>query len=59
MFSGHGFGYVGDIILGLAGASIAGLLLPGVFPVGFAGQMISAAMGALIILSMISVVKRR
>ncbi len=59
-FSGHGFGYIGNIIAVLLGAVIAGFLLPGFLPLeGIAGQIISAAIGAIILLSLISLVKRR
>ncbi len=60
LFSGHGFGYIGNIIVGLLGAIIAGLLLPAILPLeGIAGQIVSAAIGAIILLSLISLVKRR
>ncbi len=58
-FSGHGFGYIGNIVIGLLGAIIAGFLLPGILPLsGIVGQIISAAIGAIIFLSLISLVKR-
>ncbi|MGO8955171.1 MAG: GlsB/YeaQ/YmgE family stress response membrane protein [Rhodomicrobium sp.] len=59
-FSGHGFGYIGNIALGILGAIVAGFLLPGFLPLeGIAGQIVSAAIGAIFLLFLISLVKRR
>ncbi len=60
IFSGRGFGLVGNIVVGLVGAVIAGFLLPGVLPFdGIGGQVIAAAIGAIILLFIISLVNRR
>jgi uncharacterized membrane protein YeaQ/YmgE (transglycosylase-associated protein family) len=60
IFKGAGFGLVGNIIVGLIGAIIAGFLLPGVLQFqGLAGQIISAAIGAIILLFLISLFNRR
>jgi uncharacterized membrane protein YeaQ/YmgE (transglycosylase-associated protein family) len=60
IYSGAGFGLVGNIIVGILGAIIAGALLPGFlhFP-GILGQIISAAIGAIILLVLVSFVSRR
>ncbi len=59
IYSGAGFGLVGNIIVGLLGAIIAGFLLPGVLPLsGIAGQIISAAIGAVILLFLVSLARR-
>jgi len=59
IFSGAGFGLIGNIIVGLLGALVAGYLLPGYIPVaGIAGQIISAAIGAIILLFLVSFIKR-
>jgi uncharacterized membrane protein YeaQ/YmgE (transglycosylase-associated protein family) len=60
IYSGAGFGLVGNIIVGILGAIIAGALLPGVlqFP-GIVGQIISSAIGAVILLALVSFVSRR
>lgn len=57
--SGGGFGLIGNIIVGVLGAVIAGYLLPGVIPIaGIVGQIISATIGAVILLFVIKLVKR-
>ncbi len=60
VYSGAGFGLVGNIIVGILGAIIAGYLLPGFlqFP-GIIGEIISAAIGAIILLALVSLVSRR
>ena len=57
--SGGGFGLVGNIIVGILGALVAGFLLPGFLPLGsLIGRLISATLGAVILLSIIGLVKR-
>ena len=59
IMSGGGFGLVGNIIVGILGALVAGLLFPGFLPVdGLIGQIISATLGAVILLFIIGLVKR-
>lgn len=60
IYSGAGFGVVGNIIVGILGAIVAGYLLPGFlhFP-GIIGQIVSAALGAIILLALISFASRR
>jgi uncharacterized membrane protein YeaQ/YmgE (transglycosylase-associated protein family) len=60
IYSGEGFGLIGNIIVGILGAIIAGFLLPGFlqFP-GIVGQIISAAIGAIILLFLVNFVYRR
>lgn len=52
---GHGFGLVGDIIVGLIGALIGGFLAGFVVSgsVGFAGTVIVAFFGAVILLAVV------
>jgi uncharacterized membrane protein YeaQ/YmgE (transglycosylase-associated protein family) len=59
VYSGAGFGLIGNIIVGILGAIVAGFLLPGYMPAGIAGQIISAAIGAIILLFIIGFVSRR
>lgn len=57
---GHGFGLVGNIVVGIVGAFIAGLLLPMLnlgLP-GIVGSIIYAAIGAIILLFVIGLFKR-
>ena len=60
VYKGGGFGLVGNIIVGILGAIIAGYLLPGYLHfAGIGGQIISAAIGAIILLFLINLVSRR
>jgi len=59
ILSGSGFGLVGNILVGIAGALIAGFLLPGFLPFGgIVGQIISATIGAILLLFVIGLVKK-
>ncbi len=60
IYAGAGFGLVGNIVVGVLGAIIAGALLPGFlqFP-GLVGQIVSSAIGAVILLALVSFVSRR
>jgi uncharacterized membrane protein YeaQ/YmgE (transglycosylase-associated protein family) len=57
---GGGFGLVGDIVVGILGAFIAGLLLPrlGLGLNGIVGEIVFAAIGAIILLIVIRLIKR-
>ena len=56
---GGGFGLIGNIIVGIVGAFVAGWLLPGFFPLGgIVGSIIHAAIGAVIVLFVVSLIKR-
>ena len=59
IMTGFGFGLVGNIILGIIGALVAGWLLPGFFPIGgILGSIIHAAIGAIIVLFVVGLLKR-
>jgi uncharacterized membrane protein YeaQ/YmgE (transglycosylase-associated protein family) len=61
VMSGGGFGLVGDLVVGVVGAFIAGLLFPRLglsFGGGIIGQIISAAIGAIILLFIVRLVRR-
>lgn len=58
---GYGFGIIGNIVVGVVGAIIGGWLLPqlGLFPGGnIIGQIASATAGAVVLLILISFVRR-
>lgn len=58
---GGGYGLVGDIIIGVLGAIVAGFLFPKLgfsLGAGIIGHIISAAIGACILLFVIRLVKR-
>ncbi len=60
IYSGAGFGFVGNVIVGILGAIIAGALLPGFLQFsGIVGEIISAAIGAIILLFLVNFVARR
>jgi uncharacterized membrane protein YeaQ/YmgE (transglycosylase-associated protein family) len=59
IYSGAGFGLIGNIVVGILGAIVAGLLLPGILPIGgIPGQIISATIGAIILLFLVGVFRR-
>jgi len=58
---GYGFGLVGNIVVGIVGAVLAGWLLPrlGFFPgADIGGRIISATIGAVVLLLLIGFVRR-
>jgi uncharacterized membrane protein YeaQ/YmgE (transglycosylase-associated protein family) len=58
---GYGFGAVGNIVVGIVGAIFAGWMLPrlGLFPGGdVVGQIISATIGAVVLLVLVGVFRR-
>ncbi len=58
---GYGFGLLGNIVVGIVGAVLAGALLPrlGLFPgTDLIGQIVSATLGAVVLLVLISLVRR-
>jgi uncharacterized membrane protein YeaQ/YmgE (transglycosylase-associated protein family) len=56
---GEGFGLIGNIVVGMVGALVAGLLLPGFWPItGVLGAIIHSAIGAIIVLFAVSLFKR-
>ncbi len=59
IYTGAGFGLIGNIVVGILGAIVAGYFLPGFLPVaGIAGQIISAAIGAIVLLFVVGVFRR-
>jgi len=62
IIDGYGFGLVGNIVVGVIGSFLGGWLLPqlGLFPGGnLVGQIASATAGAVVLLVLISFVRRR
>jgi uncharacterized membrane protein YeaQ/YmgE (transglycosylase-associated protein family) len=60
LVKGYGFGLFGNIIVGILGAGIAGLLAPrlGLHTESFGGNVIAALLGALILLLLVGLVRR-
>jgi uncharacterized membrane protein YeaQ/YmgE (transglycosylase-associated protein family) len=58
---GGGFGLIGDIVVGIIGAFIAGWVFPRLHIVlarGFIGSIIDAAIGAIVLLVIIKLIRR-
>jgi uncharacterized membrane protein YeaQ/YmgE (transglycosylase-associated protein family) len=58
---GHGFGLIGDLVVGLIGALIGGLIA-GAFiqgSVGFIGSIIVAFLGAMVLLALVRLLSGR
>ena len=60
LVKGYGFGLIGNIIIGILGAGIAGLLAPrlGLYTQSTGGNIIAALLGALILLFVVGLVRR-
>ncbi len=63
LIKGRGFGIIGDIIVGIIGAFIGGFVLiffglAGLFGAGIISAIVVAFIGAVILLSIIKLVKR-
>jgi uncharacterized membrane protein YeaQ/YmgE (transglycosylase-associated protein family) len=59
--TGYGFGLIGNIVVGIVGAFIAGWLLPRIGFIlvgGIAAEIINAVIGAVILLAVIGLVKK-
>ena len=60
LVKGYGFGLIGNIVIGILGAGIAGILAPslGVYTQSFGGNIIAALLGALFLLLIVGFVRR-
>ena len=57
---GYGFGLLGNIVVGIIGAVIAGMLAPrlGLYTASFAGNVVASTLGAVILLLLIGLLRR-
>jgi len=56
---GGGFGILGNVVIGILGAVVAGFLLPGLLAIdGILGGLVSATIGAVILLFVIGLFQR-
>jgi len=60
LVKGYGFGLIGNIIIGILGAGIAGLLAPslGIHTESMAGNIVASLLGALVLLLLVGLVRR-
>lgn len=59
--AGYGFGLIGNIVVGIVGAFVAGLIFPRfglVLGAGFVGAVLPATIGAIILLVILGLVRR-
>jgi uncharacterized membrane protein YeaQ/YmgE (transglycosylase-associated protein family) len=57
---GYGFGLLGNIVVGIIGAVIAGMLAPrlGLYTASFGGNVVASTLGAVILLLLIGLLHR-
>jgi uncharacterized membrane protein YeaQ/YmgE (transglycosylase-associated protein family) len=58
---GYGFGLLGNIVVGIVGALIAGLLFPRLgisLGAGYVGAILSSVLGAIILLLLLRLIRR-
>ena len=59
IMTGFGFGLVGNIVVGIVGAFVAGWLFPNFWPMGgVPGAIIHAAVGAVVVLVIVGLIRR-
>ena len=60
LVKGYGFGLIGNIVIGILGAGIAGLLAPrlGLYTASFGGNIVASLLGALILLLLVGLIRR-
>ena len=56
----YGFGPIGNVIVGIVGAAIAGFLAPrlGLYPESMAANLVAATIGAVILLLLVGLFRR-
>ena len=60
LVKGYGFGVLGNIVVGILGAAIAGILARSLnlYTESFAGNVVAATLGAVVLLLLIGLVRR-
>src|SRR5947209_12672704 len=60
LVKGYGFGLIGNVVVGILGAGVAGLLAPRLGPntQSFGGNVIASLLGALVLLFLFGLVRR-
>ena len=57
---GYGFGLIGNVVVGILGAGVAGLVAPrlGIQTESFGGNIVASLLGALVLLLLVGLVRR-
>ncbi len=57
---GYGFGFIGNLVVGILGACVGGYILPrlGIIPQSTIGNLLAATLGAVVLLVVIGILKR-
>ncbi len=60
LVKGYGFGLIGNVVIGILGAGVAGLLAPalGLHTQSFGGNIVAALLGSLLLLLLVGLVRR-
>ena len=60
LVKGYGFGLIGNIVIGILGAGIAGILAPmlGLSTASTGGNIVAALLGSLVLLFLVGLVRR-
>jgi uncharacterized membrane protein YeaQ/YmgE (transglycosylase-associated protein family) len=60
LVKGYGFGFIGNVVIGILGAGVAGLLAPslGVHTESVGGNIVASLLGALVLLLLVGMVRR-
>jgi uncharacterized membrane protein YeaQ/YmgE (transglycosylase-associated protein family) len=60
LVKGYGYGLIGNIVIGILGAGIAGLLAPslGIHTESMGGNIVASLLGALILLLLVGLIRR-
>lgn len=61
LMRGHGFGLLGDLVIGILGALIGGFIfgLLGIISLSLIGSLVSATVGAIVLLWLIRLIRGR
>ena len=60
LVKGYGYGLIGNIVIGILGAGIAGILAPalGIYTESMGGNIVASLLGALVLLLLVGLVRR-
>ena len=60
LIKGYGFGLIGNVLIGILGAGVAGLVAPrlGIQTESFGGNIVASLLGALVLLLLVGLMRR-